>query len=294
MVLWYDRPQYERLKGAFGAQAMGGKGLLLDQRSQIPVRFEQAIHAVIERTRELNKITLAVIYGQLPWDGDAVENEDAEVQLALILDDDVTDFVATKLELTKTAYDVLIETGIEVAPFPVPVTHWYLPSKAANPSLIEEIRKHGLRINLDRIVPRAVRPQVEARPVGEILSLLQGIHNDLAREWDLQAMYFVPQLGSTRIEQPQLECQEDELETGPIDVLVDFGGRPSTERVLGVQQTIESTLQMPIQLLTTSSIRKALLDLLLTKALLVRPQGKAKSTGLKRQTSAIAGRLDDD
>lgn len=268
--------------------------MLLDQRSQIPVRFEQAIHAVIERTRELNKITLAVIYGQLPWDGDAVENEDAEVQLALILDDDVTDFVATKLELTKTAYDVLIETGIEVAPFPVPVTHWYLPSKAANPSLIEEIRKHGLRINLDRIVPRAVRPQVEARPVGEILSLLQGIHNDLAREWDLQAMYFVPQLGSARIEQPQLECQEDALETGPIDVLVDFGGRPSTERVLGVQQTIESTLQMPIQLLTTSSIRKALLDLLLTKALLVRPQGKAKSTGLKRQTSAIAGRLDDD
>jgi hypothetical protein len=166
MVLWYDCSRYERLKGAFGAQAMGGKGLLLDQRSQIPVRFEQAIHAVIERTRELNKITLAVIYGQLPWDGDAVENEDAEVQLALILDDDVTDFVATKLELTKTAYDVLIETGIEVAPFPVPVTHWYLPSKAANPSLIEEIRKHGLRINLDRIVPRAVRPQVEARPVG--------------------------------------------------------------------------------------------------------------------------------
>jgi hypothetical protein len=116
----------------------------------------------------------------------------------------------------------------------------------------------------------------------------------LAREWDLQAMYFVPQLGGTRIEQPQLECQEDELETGPIDVLVDFGGRPSTERVLGVQQTIESTLQMPIQLLTTSSIRKALLDLLLTKALLVRPQNSAMPTGLKRQTSAIAGRLDDD
>ncbi|MFM7659787.1 MAG: hypothetical protein ACKO6H_03550, partial [Betaproteobacteria bacterium] len=60
MVLWYDCSRYERLKGAFGAQAMGGKGLLLDQRSQIPVRFEQAIHAVIERTRELNKITLAV------------------------------------------------------------------------------------------------------------------------------------------------------------------------------------------------------------------------------------------
>jgi len=51
---------------------------------------------------------------------------------------------------------------------------------------------------------------------------------------------------------------------------------------------------MPIQLLTTSSIRKALLDLLLTKALLVSPQGKAKSTGLERQTSAIAGRLDED
>jgi hypothetical protein len=64
--------------------------------------------------------------------------------------------------------------------------------------------------------------------------------------------------------------------------------------VLGVQQTIESTLQMPIQLLTTSSIRKALLDLLLTKALLVSPQNSAMPTGLERQASAIAGRLDED
>ena len=51
---------------------------------------------------------------------------------------------------------------------------------------------------------------------------------------------------------------------------------------------------MPIQLLTTSSIRKALLDLLLTKALLVSPQNSAMPTGLERQAGAIAGRLDED
>jgi len=151
---------------------MGDNCLLLDQRSTIPSRFEEAIHAVIERTRELNKITLAVIYGQFPWETDS---DDAEVQLALILDDDVTDFVATKLELTKTAYDVLVETGIEVAPFPVPVTHWYLPSKAANPSLIEDIRKHGLRINLDRIIARPPPPQVKARPIADIVRILQDV-----------------------------------------------------------------------------------------------------------------------
>jgi hypothetical protein len=255
---------------ALNPKAMGGEGLLLDQRSQIPARFEQAIHAVIERTRELNKITLAVIYGQLPWQGEALDSEDAEVQLALILDDDVTDFVATKLELTKTAYDVLIETGIEVAPFPVPVTHWYLPSKAANPSLIEEIRKHGLRINLDRINSRLPRPQVEARPVGDILSLLQGVQDELVRAFDVRALYLVPQLDGHRLERHQRNRLHDEMETGPVDVLVDFGGRPSTERVLGVQHHIESTLQMPIQLLTTSSIRQSLLDVLLNKALDVR------------------------
>lgn len=265
MVLWYN-------SYVISLKATGGEGLLLDQRSQIPVRFEQAIHAVIERTRELNKITLAVIYGQLPWQSEALSNEDAEVQLALILDDDVTDFVATKLELTKTAYDVFVETGIEVAPFPVPVTHWYLPSKAANPSLIEEIRKHGLRINLDRIISRLPRPQVEARPVGDILNLLQGVQAELAREFGVRALYLVPQLEYHRLEKHRGDSLDDEIETGPVDVLVDFGGRPSTERVLGVQHEIESALQMSIQLLTTSSIRQSLLDVLLTKALDVRAQ----------------------
>ncbi|NCV25860.1 MAG: hypothetical protein EBW58_06515, partial [Betaproteobacteria bacterium] len=144
--------------------------MLFDNRSTIPARFEAAIHTVIDRTRAYNKVTLAVIYGQFPWESSAADAADAEVQLALILDDDVTDFVATKLELTKTAYDVFIESGIEIAPFPVPVTHWYLPSKAANPALIEDIRKHGLRINLDRVLHRARPAQAIVRPASEIIS----------------------------------------------------------------------------------------------------------------------------
>ena len=246
--------------------------LLLDRRSAIPVRFEEAIHAVIDRTREFNKITLAVIYGLLPWENDSDSLEDAEVQLALILDDDVTDFVATKLELTKTAYDVLIETGVEVAPFPVPVTHWYLPSKAANPALIEEIRKHGLRINLDRIIRRPQKAQIEARPVDEIARMLASVREELVTHYDVQAVYFIPQHELNQVGQQGGATGEAFLERPPIDLLVDFGGRPSTDRVIGVQQAVETALQMPIQLMTTSSIRKTLLDLLLQKAILIDDQ----------------------
>ena len=245
--------------------------MLLDQRTTIPSRFERAIHAVIDRTREFNKITLAVIYGQLPWASDLEVPEDAEVQLALILDDDVTDFVATKLELTKTAYDVLVETGIEVAPFPVPVTHWYLPSKAANPALIEEIRKHGLRINLDRIIRRAALPNTEIRPINEITSVLASVHERLIKDYEVLAIYLVPHnagLHDDRVSEP---IDTIGLVKAPVDILVDFGGRPSTERVLGVQEVIEVALEMPIQLLTISSIRESLLDQLLNKAILIQP-----------------------
>jgi len=244
---------------------------VFDQSSAIPVRFEKAIHAVIDRTRELNKITLAVIYGQLPWASGSDLPNDAEVQLALILDDDVTDFVATKLELTKTAYDVLVETGVEVAPFPVPVTHWYLPSKAANPRLIEDIRKHGLRVNMDSITTRRAIPQIEARSIAEITRILADVHKDLTTRYEIQGLYFVPQHEGLRADLEGYGAVDDAvdnvLEKGPIDVLIDFGGRPSSERILGVQHAVETALQMQIQLLTTSSIRKSLLDQLLKKAM---------------------------
>lgn len=269
---------------------MGDNCLLLDQRSTIPSRFEEAIHAVIERTRELNKITLAVIYGQFPWETDS---DDAEVQLALILDDDVTDFVATKLELTKTAYDVLVETGIEVAPFPVPVTHWYLPSKAANPSLIEDIRKHGLRINLDRIIARPPPPQVKARPIADIVRILQDVCEDLQRSFDVQGLYFVPQNIPNNPDDKKAQQAHTDSEQGPVDILVDFGGRPSTERVLGVQQSLESALQMPVQLLTTSSIRKSLLDLLLEKAINIPTRADLAEISMYRRASIHTSPFDD-
>ncbi|NDF76713.1 MAG: hypothetical protein EB133_07525 [Betaproteobacteria bacterium] len=263
--------------------------MLFDNRSTIPARFEAAIHTVIDRTRAYNKVTLAVIYGQFPWESSAADAADAEVQLALILDDDVTDFVATKLELTKTAYDVFIESGIEIAPFPVPVTHWYLPSKAANPALIEDIRKHGLRINLDRVLHRARPAQAIVRPASEIISLLSDARDGLVRDFAVQSLFFIPQVHPTRSLSPEDCSQDEEREVGPLDILIDFGGRPSTERVLGVQEAIESALEMPVQLLTTSSIRKALLDLLMKKAVEIGAGASSHQATVNSRLQARAG-----
>jgi hypothetical protein len=44
------------------------------------------------------------------------------------------------------AYDVLLETGINVAPLPIWLDEWNHPENYSNPALLHNIAKEGVRL----------------------------------------------------------------------------------------------------------------------------------------------------
>ena len=69
---------------------------------------------------------------------------DSDADIAVLLDGLRRPFLATKLELADMAYDVLLETGVHIQPFPLWSEEWEHPETFSNPRLIENIRREGI------------------------------------------------------------------------------------------------------------------------------------------------------
>lgn len=71
---------------------------------------------------------------------------DSDADLALLLAGSSGPFLDTKLELADIAYDVLLETGIRIQPLPVWEEEWEHPETYANPRLLQNIAREGVRL----------------------------------------------------------------------------------------------------------------------------------------------------
>lgn len=56
------------------------------------------------------------------------------------------DFIDTKLDMAGIAFDVLMETGVLVQPFPLWDGDLAHPERFSNPALIRAIAKDGIRL----------------------------------------------------------------------------------------------------------------------------------------------------
>ncbi len=73
-------------------------------------------------------------------------NPDSDLDLALLLKGERRDIFDTKLDLAGIAFDVLIETGILVQPFPLWDGDLAHPERFTNPSIIQNIAAEGVRL----------------------------------------------------------------------------------------------------------------------------------------------------
>ncbi|HMW24332.1 MAG TPA: nucleotidyltransferase domain-containing protein [Burkholderiaceae bacterium] len=55
-------------------------------------------------------------------------------------------FLATKLALSDVAYDVLLDTGVNISPLPIWMDEWEHPDDYANPQLLKNIAREGVRV----------------------------------------------------------------------------------------------------------------------------------------------------
>jgi len=70
----------------------------------------------------------------------------SDTDVAVLLQGQSGDFVATKLALDDVAYDVLLDSGIRIQPLPIWESEWAHPERYSNPRLLENIAREGLAL----------------------------------------------------------------------------------------------------------------------------------------------------
>lgn len=84
-----------------------------------------------------------IVYGSRAR-GDHRPDSDADV--AVLLEGAHRPFLDTKLKMSDVAYDVLLDTGINISPLPVWLDEWEHPEAYVNPALLANIAREGVRL----------------------------------------------------------------------------------------------------------------------------------------------------
>jgi predicted nucleotidyltransferase len=70
---------------------------------------------------------------------------DSDADVAVLLSGEHRRVLPTTLAMADLAYDVLLETGINISPLPVWIDEWEHPDRHPNPSLLRNIAREGVR-----------------------------------------------------------------------------------------------------------------------------------------------------
>jgi predicted nucleotidyltransferase len=71
---------------------------------------------------------------------------ESDVDIAVLLSGPRGRFLATKLDMVDTAFDILLETGVYIQPLPIWEGQWKHPENHSNPRLLENIEREGIQL----------------------------------------------------------------------------------------------------------------------------------------------------
>ena len=105
-------------------------------------------------TEEAVRRFLALIAGRYDMAGAIVfgsrargtHRPDSDADVAVLLSGEHQRFLITKLAMADVAFDVLLETGINISPLPVWLDEWEHPENYSNPALLQNIAIEGVRL----------------------------------------------------------------------------------------------------------------------------------------------------
>jgi predicted nucleotidyltransferase len=102
-----------------------------------------ALNRFAERISSHYAVLGLLLYGSRAR-GDHRPDSDADV--AVLLPGRRQRLLPTKLAMADEAFEVLLETGIRIQPLPIWEDEWADPDHAANPYLLKNIAREGLRL----------------------------------------------------------------------------------------------------------------------------------------------------
>lgn len=110
---------------------------------KIDRKTEEAVRRFLQLIADRYEMTGAIVYGSRARGS---HRPDSDADVAVLLKGEHQRILPTTLAMANFAYDVLLETGINISPLPVWQDEWEHPENAANPSLLRNIAREGIRI----------------------------------------------------------------------------------------------------------------------------------------------------
>ena len=106
----------------------------------IDTRTERALDLFLQQIRARYDVAGAYLFGSRARQD---HQPDSDADVAVLLYGEHQRLLPTKLAMADIAYDVLLETGIDISPLPVWMDEWEHPETWANPRLLENIAREG-------------------------------------------------------------------------------------------------------------------------------------------------------
>ena len=104
---------------------------------------EEAVRRFLALMAGRYEMAGAIVYGSRAR---GTHHPDSDADVAVLLKGAHQRFLTTALAMADVAYDVLLETGINISPLPVWLDEWEHPEVYPNPALLQNIAQEGIRL----------------------------------------------------------------------------------------------------------------------------------------------------
>jgi predicted nucleotidyltransferase len=115
----------------------------MTQFSQIDHDTEEAVRRFLDLIADRYDMAGAIVYGSRAR---GTHRPDSDADVAVLLKGEHQRVLPTTLGMADVAYDVLLETGINISPLPVWLDEWERPENYSNPTLLHNIAREGVRL----------------------------------------------------------------------------------------------------------------------------------------------------
>jgi hypothetical protein len=97
----------------------------------------------MDQIRDRYPIIAAFLYGSRAR---GTHNLESDVDLAIVLEGSIVNRFSIARDMARTAFHVMMETGLMIEAFPLSVAEFEHPEQFPNPRLIETIRRDGIKM----------------------------------------------------------------------------------------------------------------------------------------------------
>jgi predicted nucleotidyltransferase len=111
--------------------------------NQVDQETEKAVRRFIALIQPQYDMAGAIVYGSRAR---GTHRHDSDADVAVLLNGEHQRVLPTTLAMADIAYDVLLETGINISPLPVWLDEWEHPERFSNPELLHNIAREGVRL----------------------------------------------------------------------------------------------------------------------------------------------------